>query len=123
MRVRSAPFRPGASPTNITRALSGPLLSLKTADRPHMPGHRVQLAAAAINSEKLAFLLVDWPGDGTFVFRRLTHRNLTHRRRARFLSQQPLNQKGGAARTEGHENRLDPPTMTAVNMVDTLQQR
>jgi len=51
----------------MTRALSGPLLGLKTADRPHMPGHRVQLAAAAINSEKLA-LLLDLLLNGTFVF-------------------------------------------------------
>ena len=50
----------------MTRALSGPLLSLKTAERPHMPGHRVQPAAAAINSEKVA-LLLDLLVDGTFV--------------------------------------------------------
>jgi hypothetical protein len=33
------------------------LLVLKTADRPHIPGHRVQPAAAAINSENLRLLL------------------------------------------------------------------
>ena len=45
-RVRSAPFLPGASPTNITRASGEPLSSLNTAVRPHIAGQRVQLAAS-----------------------------------------------------------------------------
>lgn len=49
-RVRSAPFRPGASPINITRAVGKPFSSLNTAVRPHIAGQRVQLAASLTNS-------------------------------------------------------------------------
>lgn len=49
-RVRSAPFRPGASPINMTRASGEPLSSLSTAVRPHIAGQRVQLAASLTNS-------------------------------------------------------------------------
>ena len=55
MRVRSAPFRPGASPINITRASGEPFKELSTALRPHIAGHAVQLAASSTNS--LNFLL------------------------------------------------------------------
>jgi hypothetical protein len=50
IRVRSAPFLPGASPMNITRAFGEPLSSLNTALRPHIAGQRVQLAASFTNS-------------------------------------------------------------------------
>src|ERR1041385_7807303 len=46
MRVRSAPFLPGASPTNSTRASGEPLSSLNTAVRPHIAGQRVHAAAS-----------------------------------------------------------------------------
>lgn len=49
-RVRSAPFRPGASPINITRASGEPFSSLNTAVRPHIDGQRVHTAASLTNS-------------------------------------------------------------------------
>src|SRR5215212_202222 len=48
-RVRSAPFLPGASPINITRAQGEPFNSLSTALRPHIAGHSVQPAASFAN--------------------------------------------------------------------------
>src|ERR1041385_2355956 len=50
MRVRSAPFLPGASPTNTTRASGEPLSSLNTAVRPHIAGQRVHAAASLASS-------------------------------------------------------------------------
>src|ERR1041385_4681838 len=50
MRVRSAPFLPGASPTNSTRASGEPLSSLNTAVRPHIAGQRVHAAASRARS-------------------------------------------------------------------------
>src|ERR1044072_6945509 len=50
IRVRSAPFLPGASPMNMIRASGDPLSSLNTALRPHIAGHSVQHAASFTSS-------------------------------------------------------------------------
>jgi hypothetical protein len=75
--VRSAPFRPGASPINITRAAKAPLSELNTALRPHIAGHSVQPAASATNrvnsfcSEFLAAINLD------FITKRRRHKGGT----------------------------------------------
>src|SRR5712664_960645 len=56
MRVRSAPLRPGASPMNIRRALSGPFKLLSTAARSHIAGQRMQAAASVMSFANCAFL-------------------------------------------------------------------
>src|ERR1051325_896607 len=67
-RVRSAPFLPGASPTNITRASGEPLSSLNTAVRPHIAGQRVHAAASRVNSvNSLALFNCDLTRDDVVV--------------------------------------------------------
>src|SRR6266480_859565 len=56
MRVRSAPLRPGASPTKRTRASSDPFSSLKTAVRPHIAGQRRHAAASADSARNFSSL-------------------------------------------------------------------
>ena len=56
-RVRSAPFRPGASPINITRAVGKPFSALNTGVRPHIAGQRVHAAASLTNSANNLFRL------------------------------------------------------------------
>jgi len=53
MRVRSAPFRPGASPINMILASSLPLSLLRTALRPHIPSQRVHVEALLTSSSQL----------------------------------------------------------------------
>src|ERR1044071_7338958 len=53
MRVRSAPFRPGASPINMIFASSLPLSWLRTALRPHILSQRVHVEALLTSSSQL----------------------------------------------------------------------
>src|ERR1043165_1604771 len=68
MRVRSAPFLPGASPTNSTRASGEPLSSLNTAVRPHIAGQRVHAADSIVSFLKcFVFFMCDLPGQRVVV--------------------------------------------------------
>lgn len=74
MRVRSAPFLPGASPMNITRAAIEPFKSLNTALRPHIEVQRVQ-AAASLMSVANTLLTAKLSGTSKVNHRQRSRRN------------------------------------------------